>query len=264
MRDVSPGWATDLAILRHSGSTIEDRGDHLVVRTPENPDFHWGNCLFVLDGAAVDDAQRWLETFQLTFPAATWVAIGLTRMPSDREAWAAHGVRVELDDVLTTDTLPRQTALPPEYTARRLAGDDWEQYVRRDVQENERTGEYETRSHERFVRAQVRARRQLCDRDDAAFFGAFAGDILVADLGIVRCGRMARYQSVGTDPDHRRRGLASHLLGLAASWAAERDCRQWVIVTEATNPAGRVYRSVGFRPDSGNVQAYRPPPLTPA
>ena len=82
---------------------------------------------------------------------------------------------------------------------------------------------------------------------------------LVADLGIVRCGRTARYQDVGTDDGHRRRGLASHLLGVAAQWAAEGGCDQWVIVTGATNPAGRVYRSLGFEPDTGTVQAYRGP-----
>jgi hypothetical protein len=32
-----------------------------------------------------------------------------------------------------------------------------------------------------------------------------------------------------------------------------------VIVTEEDNPAGRVYRSVGFALDHRNVQAYRPP-----
>jgi len=31
------GLATDLMMLRLGGSTIEDRGDHLVVRTPDNP-----------------------------------------------------------------------------------------------------------------------------------------------------------------------------------------------------------------------------------
>jgi hypothetical protein len=30
----------ELAILEHSGSTVEDRGNHLIVRTPDNPDFH--------------------------------------------------------------------------------------------------------------------------------------------------------------------------------------------------------------------------------
>ncbi len=108
------------------------------------------------------------------------------------------------------------------------------------------------------MRAQ--ATRALSEQDLGASFGAFADGILVADLGIVRCGTTARYQSVGTNEQHRRRGLASHLLGVAARWAADRGCDQWVIVTEATNPAGRAYRSLGFEPDTGNAQAYRKPP----
>ena len=85
-------------------------------------------------------------------------------------------------------------------------------------------------------------------------------ETLVASLGIVCCDTTARYQAVGTDPQHRRRGLATHLLGVAARWSADHGCDRWVIVTEATNPAGRVYRSVGFEQDIGNAQAYRRPP----
>jgi hypothetical protein len=33
-----------------------------------------------------------------------------------------------------------------------------------------------------------------------------------------------------------------------------------VIITESTNPAGRVYRGVGFEPEEGNAQAFRKPP----
>src|SRR5262249_43085006 len=82
------------------------------------------------------------------------------------------------------------------------------------------------------------------------------------DLGVVCCGATARYQNVGTDAQHRRRGLASHLLGVAARWASARGCSRWVIVTEASNPAGRVYRSVGFGPAAPTVQAYRRPVVT--
>jgi len=260
MQDLSAGLATDLAVLEHSGSSVEDRGDHLVVRTPLNPDFHWGHCLFVTDERAVDEAQRWVKTFHEAFPEATWVAIGLARMPDDAKAWADQGLDLERDDVLTTRSLPRQTPLPEGYSVRRLLGEEWEQCVARAMAENDRTGEYESASHERFVRAQVKARRELSDRDVAAYFGVFAGSVLVADLGIVRCETMARYQNVGTDDDHRRRGLASHLLGVAARWAQVNGCEQWVIVTEATNSAGRVYRKVGFEPDIGNAQAYRRPP----
>jgi hypothetical protein len=47
------------------------------------------------------------------------------------------------------------------------------------------------------------------------------------------------------------------LLGVAGQWAAEQGCRQWVIVTEAANPAGLVYRRAGFTIHSTNVQAYK-------
>ena len=264
MRDLSRGWATDLAVFELTGSTVEDRGDHLVVRTPGNPFFHWGHCIFVTDENTVDDAQRWIDTFHRVFPEATWIAIGLVRMPVDAPAWTDLRLELELDDVLTTRTLPRQTPLPQGYTVRRLTGEDWEQSVARAVAENDRTGTEDRDTHEQFMRARTKSQRELSERDVGAFFGAFTDDVLVAGLGIVRCGKTARYQSVGTDEEHRRRGLASHLLGIAARWAAERGCDEWVIVTEASNAAGRVYRSVGFEPDTGNAQAYRRPPGGPS
>ena len=254
---LSLGWATDVAVLEHTGSTVDDRGDHLVVRTPHNPTFHWGNCVLVTDPEALDDAERWMHVFRTAFPAADWVAIGLERMPSDAAAWHRHDVELELEDVLATRTLPRQTALAPGYTVRRLVGEDWEQMIALEMAENERTAEWNPESYEPFARARMRAHRSLSDRGAGAFFGAFADGVLVARLGIVRCGTTARYQNVGTDAEHRRRGLASHLLGVAARWAADQGCDSWVILTEATNPAGRVYRSVGFDVHGTNVQAYR-------
>jgi GNAT superfamily N-acetyltransferase len=251
-------WVTDIAVLEHAGSTIQDRGDHLIVRTAHNPTFHWGNCVLVTDPDAVDDAQRWVQTFQGAFPSATWIAIGLVRMPDNAAPWIAHDLKLEVNEVLVSSTVPRQTALPSGYAVRRMAGDDWEQAVALAMAENERTGAYEPASHEPFARMSVQTERALSDREVAAFFGAFADGFLAAYLGIVRCGTTARYQSVGTDAPHRRRGLASHLLGVAARWAADHGCDRWVIVTESTNAAGRVYRSVGFEPDTASIQAYRP------
>jgi GNAT superfamily N-acetyltransferase len=205
----------------------------------------------------VGDARRWVDTFQSAFPEATWVAIGLTQMPDDLDAWAAMGLELELDDVLTTRTLPQQAPLPEGYTMRRLSGQDWGQSVARSAAENDRTQEQDPRSYERFAQAQ--ARRSLSERNVGASFGAFASDTLVAELGIVRCASTARYQSVSTDDEHRRRGLASHLLGVAAQWAADGGCDEWAIVTEASNPAGRVFRSLGFEPDTAPVDRQSAP-----
>jgi GNAT superfamily N-acetyltransferase len=257
---IPPGWTTDLAILEHTGSLVERHEQHLVVRTPANPDFHWGNFLLVTDEEVVDDVDRWVTAFGAAFPEATWVAIGLPRMPGAPERWLAHGVELELEDVLSTRTLPHRTPLPDGYTVRRLTGPDWDQDLSRAVADNDRTREESASSFLRFAQGQLRARQDLSARDLGAWFGAFADGTLVADLGIVRCGATARYQDVTTDEPHRGRGLASHLLGVAAQWAADGGCEQWVIVTGATNPAGRVYRALGFSPDTATVQAYRRPP----
>ena len=260
MRSCPPGWATDLAILAHTGSVLEEHDGHVVVRSPQNPEFHWGNFVLVTEEDAVDDSERWLTTFRAAFPRAEWVAIGLPRMPESGDAWAAHGLELERDDVLTTGTVPPATPLPEGYAVRRLTGQDWDQALARSVALNDATDEQDPTSFLRFAERQVRTRQELSRRDVGAWFGAFADGTLVADLGIVRCGSTARYQDVSTDEGHRRRGLASHLLGVAARWAAAGGCDRWVIVTGATNPAGRVYRRLGFEPDSGTVQAYRKPP----
>jgi GNAT superfamily N-acetyltransferase len=259
MRELPPGWVTDLAILELNGSTIEDRGDHLLIRSPHNPGFHWGNCVLVTDEHAVNDAARWVATFQTSFPEARWIAIGLTRMPDDLTAWESAGITVELDEVLVTKISPRSTPVPDGYDVRRFDGDDWEKSIQRAIAENAATSAEDADGYERFVKSQTKSRRALSGRNLAAFFGAFAGDRLVAELGIVRCGTTARFQAVGTDHDHRRRGLAAHLLGVAAQWAADNGCERWVIVTEATNPAGRVYRAAGFEPGIGTAEAYRSP-----
>lgn len=256
------GWATDLGILELSGSTVQRHGDHLVVRSPSSPDYHWGNCLLVTDAGAVDDADRWVARFAEEFPEATWFTAGLPVMPSAPEAWARHGISLEELEVLSATQRPRSAPLAAGYSSRQFTDEDWALLADWELAENLASGEFDPVVHERFVQQTMATRRRLCQEGSAAWFGAFLDSALVANLGIVRCGDTARYQAVGTAPEHRRRGLASHLLGVAAAWSADRGCDVWVIVTESTNDAGRVYRRAGFTPDEAEVNAYRRPPLS--
>lgn len=258
MPDLGIGWSTDLEILKLSGSAVEDRGDHLVVRTPANPTYHWGNCILATDPARADDADHWLHVFATTFPSATWVSIGLPRMPDDASGWSAHELGPELDDVLTAVKPPRQSPCPDSYTVRRMSDADWEQNLALDAEEHAWAWDPEAGDYTPFARARNESRRAISADDTGAYFGAFADDVLAASLGIVRCGKTARYQDVQTAASHRRRGLASHLLGVAGQWAESHGCDRWVIVTETTNPARRVYQSAGLEPDSTMVKVYRP------
>lgn len=264
-QDLPLGWWTDLAVLRLSGAQIEDRGDHLVVTSPDNPGYHWGNFLLVTDAAARNDAARWVENFRDTFPEASHLGIGLPAEP-DPAPWAEFDLPVQSDAVMTAAEPPEQRPAPDSYEIRQLrTRHEWDAAVAADIAENERTGrQADPVAYREFTEARTRRRAELSERGVAAFFGAFEADDCASVLGIVLCGQdaqgrgVARYQSVQTALEHRRRGLAGHLVGVAAQWAAERDTRRWVIATEPDNPAGRLYRSLGFAPDSRSWQVERP------
>ncbi|HET8602424.1 MAG TPA: bifunctional GNAT family N-acetyltransferase/NUDIX hydrolase [Marmoricola sp.] len=247
------GWHTDLAAHRLSGARIDDRGDHLVVATPAEPTYHWGNFVLVTDPAAVDDASRWVETFEQAFPEARHRAVGLVADPGERIAWSAAGLVLEHEDVLATVSGPVRRPPVTAYTTRELCSDDdWEQLAV--------TIDEPTPAQVDFARRRGATRRAMVERGAAAFFGAFEGERLAASLGIVDCGQgVFRYQEVHTDAGHRRRGLAAHLVGVAADWAADRGCRRWVIVADSDSEAGRLYRSLGFGFVLRSSQAYRGP-----
>lgn len=256
---MSLGPYTDLAVLRLSGSAIDTRDDHLIVRTPANPDFHWGNCLHVTDPDRVDDPERWVAAFRQEFPDARHRAIGLVTMPEDPDSWHAVGLALETHDVLTAAGLPRRPPLPAGYQVRPLEQDrHWASLLDARAAQARDEGAVVDGAQRDFLARHCAAQRDLTRTGHALFLGAFAGDALVASLGLVLCGEgVARYQDVLTDPRHRRRGLAAHLLGAAARWSRTRGCGTWVIVAEEGSAAARLYRAFGFTASTPAVQAHR-------
>jgi ribosomal protein S18 acetylase RimI-like enzyme len=101
--------------------------------------------------------------------------------------------------------------------------------------------------------------KRTTDAGLGQFLGAFRGGELVAALGIVSDGAAtARYQNVMTHPDHRRQGLAGHLVAAAAAeanrrWSADR----LVIAADPDGPAVGLYRRLGFQDTEFEVQLAR-------
>ena len=55
----SLGLRTEVALRKLSGSTVQDRRDHLVIRTPDNPSFWWGNFVVAPAPPAEWDLPPW-------------------------------------------------------------------------------------------------------------------------------------------------------------------------------------------------------------
>ncbi|MNS71765.1 Acetyltransferase (GNAT) family protein [compost metagenome] len=249
----SLGLLTELAVL-WPASRIEDRGDHLVIRTPGQPGYYWGNFLAFRDPPGPDAHRTWPRHFEAAFghdPAIRHMTFAWDDPAGalgELSALEAAGFAGELGVVLTASrtSLPRPAT--PGLVVRPLESDaDWEAATLNQVAC--RSDGFELEAYTRFKRARMATYREMARAGRGAWFGAFLDGTLVGELGLFTIGGVARYQSVGTHPDYRRRGVCATLVHAAADHArAHWGVARLVIVAEPGEDAERVYRSVGFEP----------------
>ena len=251
-------------VLALGGSEIEHGERHVVVRTPANPTFWWGN--FVLFAAPVGPGEipGRLALFADAFPGAEHVAWGIDSVDGTIGAeadLASEGFELSRDTVLTATAIrPPSRGVNAELRA--LAGDeDWRQALELRIACLPDDEHYT----EPFVRAHLAGSRALCERGSATWFGAFEHGTLRAALGIVSEGDgLARFQMVETHPDSRGRGLASALLHRAGGAALEAGAETLVIVADPEYHAIGLYRSAGFDDRETKVELTRRPPASPS
>jgi ribosomal protein S18 acetylase RimI-like enzyme len=264
MEVASLGLQTDLALLERSGSTIEDCGDHLVVRTPHNPTFYWGNFLVLDRVPPVAEVDEWLERFVAALPGARHRAIAFDRPDGTVDElveFAERGLTVDASTVMTARSVQPPPHPNTEATYRAFSSDDdWAQSVTLTLACHDG---YE-KNHLEFVTLRAESNRELTADGQGAWFGAFVDGRLVTQMGLVRAGDgLARFQSVETDPAFRRRGLAGTLVHHVGEFGfAELGAETLVMVADPNDDAIRVYRSVGFTATESALGAELAPPTT--
>lgn len=258
VRITSLGFRTDVALRALEGAEVTDRGDHLVVRTPGNPEFWWGNFLLLARVPSPGEAGAWLDRFAAEFPAARHVALGVdtaedAALPEDL---AAAGLAAEHAAVLTA-AQPDLPAHPNTDAEIRLLDSDadWRQSVELAIRC------FDGDDPAGFLERRAMTRRRLTQTGAGAWFGAFTDGRLLAQLGLFDVGDgYARYQHVETDPRARRRGLAGTLLSAAGRYGREvLGARTFVIVADPADVAIRIYQACGFTPREVQLSFDRPP-----
>lgn len=257
---VSLGFRTDLMLRRLAGATVEDRGDYFVVRTPANPTFYWGNFLLFRGPPRPGEPAEWVSLFGREFPDAQHVSIGVDGTSGKLGAapeMRLLGLADEVSVVLTADDLTPIGEPDTSVKARVLRTDEeWAQSVefRIAVDEDESDG------HRLFVERRSRELRDLVEAGHGVYVAAFVDGVARAGLGLYAENGIARFQSVETHPQFRRRGLASALLVEAARLVSEQHAVEtFVIVADPAYVAIDLYRRLGFEDSERQVQWLRSP-----
>jgi ribosomal protein S18 acetylase RimI-like enzyme len=255
----SLAFRTDLALAALAGSQVEDHGDHVVVRTPDNPTYWWGNFLLLQRAPTAAEVPGWLDRFAATFPASRHLAFGVDGADGSVDDLAPlrdAGLSTEAMTVMTATEVHEPPRPNREATYRPLeSDDDWSQQLELGL-----AGEDEHHSVE-FVTAKTAAERSLTGRGIGEWWGAFVGGRLLSSMGLVAASPgLARFQQVKTHPDARGRGLAGTLVHEVSRFGFEElGATTLVMVADPGYLAIRIYRSVGFADTEAQLMAERKP-----
>ena len=249
MRLTSLGYRTDLLFHRFGGEVV-DRGSYLVIRTPSNPNYYWGNFLIFSAPPQPGDFRRWNAVFEhevgtpprINHKVFTWdTTDGNNGAVGD---FLEAGFELGEEVVMATDTLVRPKRYHYGLELRTLTTDaDFAEHLELHV-----LCRQDDAGYRKFFKTRAKSYRQMIAAGLGRWFGAFLDGKLVADMGIFGEGELARYQSVVTHPDFRRRGVCSTLLYEVGHFALETlGAKTLVIVADDHYFAKSIYAAVGFR-----------------
>ena len=251
MQPTSLGYRTDLIFHRFEGEVV-DRGRYLVIRTPSNPNYYWGNFLIFDAPPEPGDFRRWNELFArevgtpplIKHKVFAWNTVDGRR--GDVTDFLAAGFELSEEVVMVAETLIRPKRYHHDLEIRALEADaEFAEHIELHVLCRE--GEDET-DYRAFYRAKTDAYRRMIAAGLGRWFGAFLNGKLVADMGIFAEGELARYQSVVTHPAFRRRGVCSTLLYEVGRFAlGTLGAKTLVIVADDHYFAKGIYAEIGFR-----------------
>jgi len=254
----SLGYRTDLFFPRFEGEII-DRGHYTVIRTPTNPTYYWGNYLLFDTPPVAGDLERWRSIFAEeigTPPTANHFAFGwddTIGAMGDVTAFVEAGFDLDESVVLTARSVRRPDKYNDEIEIRALST-DWEWDAALAMRMACRDLEHEEESWRVYASGRLISLRAMVNAGHGQWFGAFLGDMMVGDLGLMVFDGVGRFQNVETHPDYRRQGVCGTLVHYAAQYGLTiMDAQVLVMVADVNYHAARIYETVGFAPTERQV-----------
>lgn len=244
------------------GCVLTEHSDRYVLRTPNQPDFWYGNCVIFKDYGPEPEAQ--IAQYRRDFPDTShitlqWDVPNLTR-DSGHAALEQQGFNVDAADALTLRGKVHTFSLPDGLRIKTIQSDtEWQAVIALQFEIGVQDEGYSPEKHLPYLQQRFGFRRDMAEKGSGAWFGVFDGQALVADLGLFTNGKIARFQSVETREGYRRQGVCAALVSHACTWLATKAPEALaVIVAETDGAPGRIYRRCGFTHEETVLSAVKP------
>lgn len=241
----SLAYRTDIAVLEASGSTVTDLGTHLLVTTPDNPTYHWGNFLLLKNLPLPGGAREVMGAYDTWFRDNRFRAIGVdTTVDVDVTEFERAGMDKDVSHVMTAERLVAPERPFTGGGIRPITSDEWGKWVDLDLAVY---GTQDRRYTRTYAEGRARQEQRLVEAGLGYRWGVFVDGRLAATAGLYAVGDgVYRFQSVMTHPRRRKQGIASTLIHRMGEWAHAQGARQLVMVADPEGPAYGCYSRLGL------------------
>ena len=264
----SLGIRTDLMIHRYEG-IVEEHDDCVVLKTPTNLSYWWGNMLIMPQAPQAGDFERWEKLFQEKLSANfkhrvfSWdinPEDAMKPVRGENRDFLANGFNHSDDEVLAAQ---QEGLIKPEFMAENLevrplvSPEDWAEALELNVICRDR--QHKEASYREFRRKALANYQRMQADDLGAIFGGFIDGKLVADMGLFIENGLGRFQHVETHPDFRKRGIAGTMVHHISEWGFnKRDAETLVLVADPEGPAVKLYKRLGYDLQEINYSLVKP------
>lgn len=257
MKLSSLGYQTEVLLRSFEGEIIE-RSDYLVLRTPRNPGYRWGNFLIFAEPPKTGDLKEWKDIFAReigTPPQYIHFLFGWDGANAplgEIQAFLDEGFELYNDVVMTAQSVTPPPKFNRDCTIRTFNTHDWQDWIKlkRDANLAERPEEREAddEGFRHYLENKASECQRMIEAGLGQWFGAYLEGKLAATLGLFVWGELGRFQLVDTHPDFRRRGLAGTLVYHAAQQGFQSmGAKTLVMCADPNYVAVGIYESVGFK-----------------
>ena len=233
-------------------SVIEDVGDALVIVTPKNPYWRWGNLIVLKNPPRSDDVARWRELYEKRIAPnqvnpnrlVTWD--GLAAESSVIEAYTKDNLTFSPFDVLILNSLLPSPNHNDQITIKEIGDNDeeWHEVIESNI---ESFGVKDTSDYPDYAERRIADHRSMVASGRGRWYAARVDGEFAGSLGVFAGDGLCRFQEVAVRPKFQRRGIASTLVHYAAARAREEYLNNpQVIVADPNGNAINIYRQLGF------------------
>lgn len=230
---------------------VEERDGALRAHRPKNPSYHWGNFLLLPRAPRVDELEDEVARARAIFDdtPCTHVHLRWDGDPLDDDT-AALAVKLGMTKDEGLELAAKDLVALEHEAAFEIRRLDTQRERARIASLNALCDSAEQGGAEAYCVFKRHLRDEwwdLCAAGRAAWWGVFEGDELIAQCGLVDCkDGLARFQSVETHPEQRRRRACSQLIAHVGRDALARGARTLLLGVDAEGPALGLYERLGF------------------